>query len=77
MKSGTVQKLVLNMITTTLMIRLGRVKGNKMVNMQLSNQKLIERGVRMIIEELGFTERKAKQLLLLHGSVSKVFKEFE
>lgn len=77
MKSGTAQKLILNMITTTLMIRLGRVKGNKMVNMQLTNQKLIERGTRMIIEELGFSENKARRLLLLHGSVNDVLKEFE
>ena len=77
MKSGTSQKLILNMITTTLMIKLGRVKGNKMVNMQLTNQKLIERGIRMIMEELGFSETKAKRLLLLHGSVQKVFDEFD
>jgi N-acetylmuramic acid 6-phosphate etherase len=72
MKAGTAQKLILNMITTTLMIRLGKVKGNKMVNMKLSNQKLIERGTRMIIDELGFTEEKARKLLLQHGSVQKV-----
>jgi N-acetylmuramic acid 6-phosphate etherase len=72
MKSGTAQKLILNMITTTLMIQLGRVKGNKMVNMQLTNQKLVERGTRMIMDELGYTEDKAKRLLLLHGSVQKV-----
>lgn len=72
MKSGTAQKLVLNMITTTLMIKLDRVKGNRMVNMQLTNQKLVERGTRMIMEELGFDEEKARRLLLLHGSVQKV-----
>ncbi|MDP2338619.1 MAG: N-acetylmuramic acid 6-phosphate etherase [Bacteroidota bacterium] len=72
MKSGTSQKLILNMITTSLMIKLGRVKGNKMVNMQLSNQKLIHRGTRMIIAELGYDEVKAKRLLLLHGSVNAV-----
>jgi N-acetylmuramic acid 6-phosphate etherase len=71
MKSGTAQKLVLNMITTTLMIRLGKVKGNKMVNMKLSNEKLIIRGTKMIMEELGYSETKAKRLLLLHGSVQK------
>ncbi|MBN1987373.1 MAG: N-acetylmuramic acid 6-phosphate etherase [Prolixibacteraceae bacterium] len=76
MKSGTAQKLILNMITTTLMIQLGRVKGNKMINMQLTNQKLIERGTKMIMEELGYTESKAKRLLLLHGSVQKVLDEF-
>jgi N-acetylmuramic acid 6-phosphate etherase len=76
MKSGTAQKLILNMITTTLMIQLGRVKGNKMINMQLTNQKLVERGTKMIMEELGYTESKAKRLLLLHGSVQKVLDEF-
>lgn len=72
MKSGTSQKLILNMITTSLMIKLGRVKGNKMVNMQLTNQKLIHRGTRMIMNELGYDEIKAKRLLLLHGSVNGV-----
>ncbi|MFA5328585.1 MAG: N-acetylmuramic acid 6-phosphate etherase [Prolixibacteraceae bacterium] len=72
MKSGTSQKLILNMITTSLMIKLGRVKGNKMVNMQLTNQKLITRGTRMIMNELGYDEVKAKRLLLLHGSVNGV-----
>jgi N-acetylmuramic acid 6-phosphate etherase len=74
MKSGTSQKLILNMITTTLMIKLGRVKGNKMVNMQLTNQKLVNRGTRMIMAELGYDEVKAKRLLLLHGSVNEVLK---
>ncbi len=72
MKSGTSQKLILNMITTSLMIKLGRVKGNKMVNMQLTNQKLVNRGTRMIMAELGYDEVKAKRLLLLHGSVNNV-----
>ncbi len=72
MKSGTSQKLILNMITTSLMIKLGRVKGNKMVNMQLTNQKLINRGTRMIMTELGYDEVTAKRLLLLHGSVNAV-----
>jgi len=72
MKSGTSQKLILNMITTSLMIKLGLVKGNKMVNMQLTNQKLINRGARMIMIELGYDEVKAKRLLLLHGSVNEV-----
>lgn len=75
MKSGTAQKLILNMITTSLMIKLGRVKGNKMVNMQLTNQKLVNRGTKMIMEELGYSESKAKRLLLLHGSVQKVLDE--
>ena len=71
MKSGTAQKMVLNMITTTAMIRLGRVKGNRMVNMQLTNQKLVDRGARMIMEELGLAYEEAKHLLLLHGSVKQ------
>ena len=69
MKSGTAQKMVLNMITTTTMIKIGRVKGNKMVNMQLTNQKLVDRGTRMIVEELGLSYEQAHNLLLLHGSV--------
>ena len=69
MKSGTAQKLVLNMITTATMIKLGRVKGNKMVNMQLTNQKLVDRGTRMIVDELGLSYEQAKNLLLLHGNV--------
>jgi N-acetylmuramic acid 6-phosphate etherase len=75
MKSGTAQKLILNMITTTLMIQLGRVKGNKMVNMQLTNEKLVNRGNRMIMDEPGYPEEKTKRLLLLHGSVQKVLKQ--
>ena len=71
MKSGTAQKMVLNMITTTAKIRLGRVKGNRMVNMQLTNQKLVDRGTRMIMEELGLAYEEAKHLLLLHGSVKQ------
>lgn len=71
MKSGTAQKLVLNMISTATMIQLGRVKGNKMVDMQLSNNKLIDRGVRMIMDELGVDEAKAQALLNEHGSVRK------
>ena len=63
------------MITTTLMIQLGRVKGNKMVNMQLTNEKLVNRGTRMIMDELGYPEEKAKRLLLLHGSVQKVLEQ--
>ena len=71
MKSGTAQKLVLNMISTSVMIKLGRVKGNKMVDMQLTNVKLIGRGTRMIMEELGIGEEKAERLLKEHGSVRK------
>ena len=71
MKAGTAQKMILNMITTTVMIKLGRVKGNKMVNMQLTNKKLIERGTRMIVEELNIERDAARRLLLEHGSVRK------
>ncbi|HKJ42172.1 MAG TPA: N-acetylmuramic acid 6-phosphate etherase [Sunxiuqinia sp.] len=77
MKAGTAQKLILNMITTSVMIKLGRVKGNKMVNMQLTNQKLIERGTQMIVEELKISEPEARRLLLLHGSVSKVLQRYK
>ncbi len=72
MKSGTSQKLVLNMISTALMIKLGRVKGNKMVDMQLTNTKLFNRGVEMIIDELGISKQEATQLLSKYGSVRKV-----
>ena len=71
LKAGTAQKMVLNMITTTLMIKLGRVKGNRMVNMQLTNKKLIERGTRMIVEELNIQREAARILLMQHGSVKK------
>ena len=71
MKSGTAQKMALNMISTTLMIQLGRVKGNRMVNMQLTNKKLVDRGTRMIIDELGLDYEQANHLLLAHGSVKK------
>lgn len=74
MKAGTAQKLALNMISTALMIRLGRVKGNKMVNMQLTNKKLINRGTRMIMEELQLSEEEARQRLLEAGSVATVLK---
>jgi N-acetylmuramic acid 6-phosphate etherase len=69
MKAGTAQKLVLNMISTTSMIKLGRVKGNKMVDMQLTNDKLIDRGTRMIMEELGVGQEEASNLLREFGSV--------
>lgn len=71
MKSGTAQKLVLNMISTATMIQLGHVKGNKMVDMKLTNTKLIMRGARFISEELGTDIESAKKLLLKHGSVRK------
>ena len=69
MKAGTAQKLILNMITTSTMIQLGRVKDNKMVDMQLSNHKLVDRGTRMIVEELNISESEAKLLLDKHLSV--------
>ena len=72
MKSGTAQKLVLNMISTTVMIQLGRVEDNKMVNMQLTNDKLVERGVKMLMEKLQTEDYEAaKTLLLRYGSVKK------
>src|SRR5688572_28081925 len=72
MKSGTAQKLVLNMISTSAMIQLGRVEDNKMVNMQLTNEKIIDRGVKMLMERLKWTDyEKTKQLLLQFGSVKK------
>jgi len=76
LKAGTAQKMILNMITTTIMIKLGRVKGNKMVNMQLTNKKLIERGTRMIVDELHIPNDEARRLLLIHGSVKKVIEIF-
>jgi len=71
MKSGTSQKLALNMISTALMIRVGRVKGNKMVNMQLSNNKLVDRGTRYLMEGLNLNYEEAQKALNLHGSVKK------
>jgi len=71
MKAGTAQKMVLNMISTTAMIQLGHVKGNRMVDMQLSNDKLVERGTKMIMQELKIEFADAKELLLKHGSVRK------
>lgn len=76
MKAGTAQKLVLNMISTSVMIQLGRVKGNKMVDMQLSNNKLVDRGTRMIMDELKIEEEKAAQLLEKYGSVRKAIKNY-
>ena len=69
MKAGTAQKLVLNMISTTTMIQLGKVKGNKMVDMKLSNNKLIDRGTKMIISELNISETEAHKLLLKYKNV--------
>ena len=71
MKAGTAQKLVLNMISTSVMIRLGHVRGNKMVDMKLTNSKLVSRGARFVAEELGVGVEQARNLLLKHGSVRK------
>jgi N-acetylmuramic acid 6-phosphate etherase len=77
MKSGTAQKLVLNMISTSVMIKLGRVKGNKMVDMQLSNHKLVDRGTKMLMKNTGINDyEKAKALLLKTGSVRKATEEY-
>lgn len=75
MKSGTAQKMILNMISTSLMIRLGRVRGNRMVNMQLTNAKLVDRGTRMLQESLGISYEEAEKRLLQAGSVSKALEE--
>lgn len=78
MKSGTAQKMVLNMISTAVMVKLGRIKGNKMVNMQLTNQKLFDRGVKMIVDELDSIDAtKAAELLSTHGSVKKSIEAFQ
>jgi N-acetylmuramic acid 6-phosphate etherase len=76
MKAGTAQKLVLNMISTATMIQLGKVKGNKMVDMQLSNDKLVDRGVKMIMEEIAVSYEKGQELLLQFGSVRKAVDGF-
>jgi N-acetylmuramic acid 6-phosphate etherase len=72
MKAGTAQKLVLNMLTTSTMIRLGKVKGNKMVDMQLTNSKLHKRGIKIIVRETGIDEKVAETLLKQYGNVRKV-----
>lgn len=78
MKSGTSQKLILNMISTTVMIQLGRVEDNKMVNMQLTNEKLIDRGTKMIMDKLGLDDYgQAKELLLNYGSVKKAVTHYQ
>ena len=76
MKAGTAQKLVLNMITTASMIQLGRIKGNKMVDMQLSNDKLVARGVKMLMDQLTIPEAEALQLLETHKNVRNVLKKY-
>lgn len=77
MKAGTAQKMILNMISTSVMIKLGRVKGNKMVDMQLSNDKLVGRGTRMIMEELHIEEKEAAKLLQEYKSVRKVLANYK
>jgi N-acetylmuramic acid 6-phosphate etherase len=76
MKAGTAQKLVLNMISTSVMVKLGKVKGNKMVDMQLSNKKLVDRGTKMIMQEINVDYEQANNLLLSHGSVRKAVDAF-
>jgi N-acetylmuramic acid 6-phosphate etherase len=76
MKAGTAQKLVLNMISTAVMIKIGRVEDNKMVNMQLSNDKLVNRGTLMVMEDTGLNRDDSRKLLLQHGSVKKAVESF-
>ena len=76
MKSGTAQKLTLNMISTSVMIKLGKVIGNKMVDMKLSNNKLVDRGTNMVVAELNISYKKANELLLKYGSVRKAVDSF-
>ncbi len=76
MKAGTAQKLVLNMISTTAMIQLGHIKGNKMVDMQLSNHKLVDRGIRMIMSEIKVNKETAANLLQIHKSVRAAVNAF-
>ena len=77
MKSGTAQKLVLNMISTTLMIQLGKIKGNKMVDMQLSNNKLVSRAEKMVMEETNLKLKEAQQLIKKYGSVRKAIENYK
>ncbi len=76
MKAGTAQKLVLNMLTTSTMIALGKIKGNKMVDMQLSNNKLLERGIKMLIKELNISSKEAEVLLKTHNNVRSAIKNY-
>lgn len=77
MKAGTAQKLVLNMLSTTTMIQLGKIKGNKMVDMQLSNKKLVERGQKMLVQELNIDQEKASILIEKFGNVRNAIKNFK
>ena len=76
MKSGTAQKLILNMISTTVMIRIGRIKDNRMVDMQLTNHKLIQRGTQMVMDGSGLDEETSRELLLTHGSVRRALAHY-
>jgi N-acetylmuramic acid 6-phosphate etherase len=76
MKSGTAQKLVLNMISTSVMIQLGRVRGNKMVDMQLSNKKLVHRGTTMVMNLTGLPQEQAEKMLKEFGSVRKAVEAY-
>ncbi|NIJ45502.1 N-acetylmuramic acid 6-phosphate etherase [Wenyingzhuangia heitensis] len=77
MKAGTAQKMVLNIISTSVMVLLGKVKGNKMVDMQLSNDKLVDRGTKMIVEEINIDYNTAKELLLKYGSVRNAINNYK
>ena len=78
MKAGTAEKLILNMISTSVMIRLGHVRGNRMVDMQLTNDKLVERGVRFVMEETGLKDEEAARTLLLEaGSVREAVQRYK
>ncbi len=77
MKAGTAQKLILNMISTAAMIQLGKIKGNKMVDMKLSNKKLVQRGVEMLADSLHISESKALELIQKFGSVREALEHFE
>ncbi|MDA9339680.1 N-acetylmuramic acid 6-phosphate etherase [Polaribacter sp.] len=77
MKAGTAQKMILNMISTTTMVQLGKIKGNKMIDMQLSNNKLVERGERMLMLELNIDQNTASTMLKVHGNVRNAIKNFK
>tara|TARA_B100000886_G_C20399686_1_gene481983 strand:+ start:1293 stop:1673 length:381 start_codon:yes stop_codon:yes gene_type:complete len=76
MKSGTAQKLILNMISTSLMIKIGKVKDNKMIDMKLSNSKLKERGIKFIIDELEINKNEAKKMIKKYGSVREIIEKY-
>ena len=77
MKAGTAQKLILNMLSTATMIQLGKVKGNKMVDMQLSNHKLVDRAEKMLVKELNINQKNAKILLKQFGNVRNAIKNYK